>query len=436
MSMRDKLKKSAAADRQKAKKARKGPKRKSAKDPSGSPDDAPAPKLPAKRSGKPKKIKKASKLERAAAQEFAHGTVAALRTTLKRKKEGDPTTISLLDDPGILSEVTEWIPTGFLAIDQILGGGWPVGRCVELSGAEGSGKSALTHMAIKQCQDMGGIVVFIDCETALDPDKLRQLGINGKALIYSNPRTLEDVWDTIYAVLERLKQFPPNVPTLIVWDSIPAATPKALLDGTAGDKHVALRARSLSENCPKVSRALADLRACLIWVNQERTKIGGGGYGPQFDTAGGRAIKYFSSLRVRCARVSTLKRKKGDKDIRTGYAIKVTTQKNRLYPPHRSTSWVLDFIKGPSPDLTMIDHLKHAGALKSSGAGLTLKYEGESIKLSKDEWSERYHGDKAFRRFTDEKYDQKVLSGLRLGTIFEDAEETDDSEAHDHDDEE
>lgn len=368
--------------------------------------------------------RRATQAQRTAAREFASGVVAALHTKIKRQK-GDPSIVTVLDDSDILSEVTEWIPTGFLALDTILGGGWPVGRCIEVFGDEGSGKSALTHMAIRACQEAGGTVLFIDCETSLAPAQLRQLGIDGTALIYCNPPTLEDVWMTIYALLEQLAERVPDAPTLVVWDSIATATPRKLLEAEPGDVNVALMARSMSENCPKVMRQIAKVRASLLWVNQERTKIGGTGYGPKSQTAGGRAVKYASSVRVRCARVATLKRSIRSEQVRTGYAIQVTTVKNRLYPPHRKTTWILDFKAGPSPELTMLDHLKYARVIKAAGAALTARVDGAEARFTLAEWPARYREDADFRAAMDAAYEAKVLAPLRIGTRDEGPESGD-----------
>lgn len=338
--------------------------------------------------------------------------MAALKKKIKKDSTAE---VGLLSDADILSEVTEWIPSGFAGLDTILGGGWPVGRCVEIFGSEGAGKSALTHAAVKACQQMGGTVLYIDFETALDPEKLAQLQIDPKALIYCSPDTLEEGWDILYAMLDQLQARAPDAPTLIVWDSIAASVPAKLLSADAGDAHVALIARSMSANCGKVMRKIAKMRACLMWVNQERHKIGGFGFGEQYQTTGGMAVRYACSIRCQLRRRATLKQG----ETATGYLVQVRTVKNRGFPPHRQVTWLLDFREGPSPALTMMQHLKDARVLKSSkGTGFTAPWlKGGTIQA--DDWTRRYTEDADFREGADIAYAAHILPALRKGTRAE-----------------
>lgn len=338
---------------------------------------------------------------------------------LKKKiQKGSTSEVGLLSEADILSEVTEWIPSGFAGLDTILGNGWPVGRCVEVFGSEGAGKSALTHAAIKTCQRMGGTVLYIDFETALDPEKLEQLQIDPKALIYCSPDTLEEAWDLIYATLDQLRAHPPGAPTLIVWDSIAASIPAKVLESDAGDQQVALIARSMSANCGKVMRKIAKVRACLMWVNQERHKIGAFGFGEQYQTTGGMAVRYACSLRCQLRRRMTLKHG----DTATGYLVQVRTVKNRGFPPHREVTWLLDFREGPSPALTLLQHLKDARVLKVKGSGLTAPWLNGGTVLAAD-WLRRYTEEPDFRVGADAAYAAHILPALRKGSRAETPED-------------
>lgn len=301
-----------------------------------------------------------------ASREFAAAMVKQLRKRVKKTK-GNPKELGLLGDDGVvLAEVTEYIPTGFENLDFILGGGWPVRRAVEVFGPEGKGKSALTHMAIKNVQAIGGTAMLLDFEGALDLDKMVGYKIDPKRLIYYQPDHIEQAWELVWEMMEELEANPPVAPFLIVWDSVAGSVPKAELEEKSFDKaHVALIARAMSKGCRRMYKASAKVRACMMFVNQLRDQIGKFGLGPQTTTPGGKAVKYASSIRVGIKYTKNIKMG----DLVSGYQVFVTTVKNRLFPPHRKTSWVLDFEYGPSPDLTMYHFLKDCKPPQIRSAG-------------------------------------------------------------------
>lgn len=302
------------------------------------------------------------------------------------KMKRESTNIGVMSEDTTLAEVKEWIPSMFPNIDAILGGGWPVGRASEVFGAEGAGKSALSHMAVKGVQSIGGTAMFIDFEASLDPCKMDQLGIDESRLIYATPEDIEEAWDMVWEVVAFLKSKPPKAPMLIVWDSIAASVPRAELNAESSSAaHVGLVARSMSQGCRRMYRAIAKVRAHMMWINQERQKIGAAKFQQQSDTTGGNAVKYAASIRARCSRVATLKQTVGGSERATGYAIRVLTRKNKLHPPHQRSSYVLDFTHGPSPELTILDALIHAKVVKSAGGGY---YKGPwtEDKFRKAEW--------------------------------------------------
>lgn len=329
---------------------------------------------------------------KAAAKEsapFAMQLVKTLRKKLSQGKE-DPDNVSLMSDDAVLSDVKEFIPSGFPALDDILGGGWAVGRASEVFGDEGSGKSALTHAAIISVQAMGGIAIYIDWENALDPDKMEQLGIVPERLVYVTPDDIEQGWDVVWDAVNALIDKHPDSPTLIIWDSVAASVPREELQaGTAAKaSSPGAIARAMSKGCRKMFRSIARTRAHMMWVNQEREKIGKfAGFGPPpKETVGGKAIRYAASQRVRVCKVATLK----EGTRATGYLVKVITKKNRCAPPHQNTTWVLDFRVGPSPALTAFQHLKEWGVIK--------KKEGEFIAP----WSKLSFGEKDWIRLVTE----------------------------------
>jgi recombination protein RecA len=321
--------------------------------------------------------------------------VKAIKKSLGTKTDS---VVSVLGSSDSLSEVREWIPTGFPDLDRVLGGGWAVGRASEVYGDEGCGKSALSHMAIKQCQRMGGIPVLLDYEVALDAAKMKNVGIDPERLIYLAPAHAEEGWEATWAILNDLKTRDPGAPTLIVWDSIAAAVPKDEMDGAMTDSFVGLHARIMSKGCRKMFREIAKVRAHVMWINQNRSKIGGfsGWGGPQTDTTGGRAVKFAASQRVANRVIGRLPAKRAKGIAPTGYKVSTITDKCRLAPPHRRTEWVLDFKHGPSPELTLQHLLTEAGVIKKAkGPGLILVPWSEG-SFKRGDWLERM-ADPGFR---------------------------------------
>lgn len=290
-----------------------------------------------------------------------------------------------------LSEVREWIPTGFPDLDRVLGGGWAVGRASEVYGDEGCGKTALLHKAIKSCQDQGGIAALFDFEVALDAAKMENVGIDPDRLIYLAPETAEEGWEAVWGIIDDLKTHAPDAPFFIGWDSIAASVPKAELEGKMDESAVGAHARIFSKGCRKMFREIAKVRAHIMWINQNRSKIGGftGWGGPQTDTTGGRAVKYAASQRVANKVVKRLKHSTEPGSEPYAYLVKTVTDKSRLSPPHRSTEWVLDFTYGPSEEQTMLHLLSEANLVRSAGPGqLRGPWLPKGVKFRKRRWME------------------------------------------------
>lgn len=313
-----------------------------------------------------------------------------LVSIVRKKVKGS--SISALSDSDALADVKEFIPSGFIGLDEILGGGWAVGRASEVFGDEACGKSALAHMAIKGVQDLGGMAVLLDYEAALDERKLLKIGIDPERLIYEVPDHIEQGWDIIWSIMDELRVNPPSAPMLIVWDSIGGAIPKAELDAKAEDSAaVGATARAMSRGCRKMFKSIARVRAHMMWISQERHKIGGfSPFGPVKETSGGKGPKYAASQRLRCAKVKTLK-PQGTRARATGYLIKSVTKKNRITAPEQFCEWVIDFAEGPSPALSTLQTLLDAGAVVSVGAG-KYRIRGRDERFRKAEWPELMRG--------------------------------------------
>jgi len=357
--------------------------------------------------------------EKITSNKFAQSLVVAVRKKVKGS------TINTLDRSTALSDVREWIPSGFPGLDQILGGGWAVGRASEVFGDEGCGKTAIAHRAIMGVQSLGGYAVLLDFEAALDERVIAQLGIDPSRVLHEIPDHIEQGWDIIWAVMDRLKDAPPDVPILIVWDSIGGAIPKAELDAKSAEKsQVGETARAMSKGCRRMFKAIAKTRAHMMWISQERHKIGGfSPFGPVKETSGGKGPKYAASQRVRLARVKTLK----EGTRATGYLIKAITKKNRMAAPEQHMEWVIDFKAGPSPELTLLHALLDSGKIHAHKGMLTLRAWGRDKPFRRAEWPTLMRNPKR-RELALQVYSEVMAAGGPKALIDAAAEDEVDSE--------
>lgn len=253
------------------------------------------------------------------------------------------------------------ISTGSILIDQAIGvGGFPKGRIVEIYGPESSGKSTLAMHTIAQAQKKGGICAFIDAEHALDSNYASQLGININDLIISQPDYGEQALD----IAEMLVRS--GAVDVIVIDSVAALVPKAELEGDMGDAHVGLQARLMSQALRKLTPVVHKSNTVLIFINQIRQTIGGmpSFNGPKETTSGGKALKFYASLRIDVRKIASLK--KGEVSI--GNRISVKIAKNKVAPPFKKVEVDLIFGKGISKELDLLDAALHYELIKQSGS--------------------------------------------------------------------
>ena len=266
----------------------------------------------------------------------------------------------------------EVIPTGSIALDVALGvGGLPRGRIVEIYGPESSGKTTLTLHAIANVQRAGGIAAFVDAEHALDPDYAQKLGVDIDQLLVSQPDTGEQALE-IADMLVRSGAI-----DLVVIDSVAALVPKAEIEGEMGDSHVGLQARLMSQALRKLTGGLNQTNTTMIFINQLREKIGVF-FGSPETTAGGKALKFYASVRLDIRRIETLK----DGTEAVGNRTRVKVVKNKMAPPFKQAEFDILYGVGISREGSLIDYGVDQGIVKKSGAWYT--YDGEQLGQGKE----------------------------------------------------
>ncbi|NYE20774.1 recombinase RecA [Microbacterium immunditiarum] len=266
----------------------------------------------------------------------------------------------------------EVIPTGSIALDVALGvGGLPRGRIIEIYGPESSGKTTLTLHAIANVQRAGGIAAFIDAEHALDPDYAQKLGVDIDQLLVSQPDTGEQALEIADMLIRS------GAIDLVVIDSVAALVPKAEIEGEMGDSHVGLQARLMSQALRKLTGGLNQTKTTAIFINQLREKIGVF-FGSPETTAGGKALKFYASVRLDIRRIETLK----DGTEAVGNRTRVKVVKNKMAPPFKQAEFDILYGVGISREGSLIDFGVEHGIVKKSGAWYT--YDGEQLGQGKE----------------------------------------------------
>ncbi|PKW15196.1 recombinase RecA [Saccharopolyspora spinosa] len=266
----------------------------------------------------------------------------------------------------------EVIPTGSISLDVALGiGGLPRGRIVEIYGPESSGKTSVALHAVANAQKLGGTAAFIDAEHALDPEYAKAIGVDTDALLVSQPDTGEQALEIADMLIRS------GALDVIVIDSVAALVPRAEIEGEMGDSHVGLQARLMSQALRKLTSALYNAKTTAIFINQLREKVGVM-FGSPETTTGGKALKFYSSVRLDVRRIETLK----DGSDAVGNRTRVKVVKNKVAPPFKQAEFDIIYGVGISREGSLIDMGVEQSIIRKSGAWYT--YEGDQLGQGKE----------------------------------------------------
>ncbi|WP_405426253.1 recombinase RecA [Micromonospora sp. NBC_00617] len=318
------------------------------------------------------------------------------------KQFGKGSVMRLGDRPVIQTAV---IPTGSIALDVALGiGGLPRGRVVEIYGPESSGKTTVALHAVANAQRAGGIAAFIDAEHALDPEYAKALGVDTDAMLVSQPDTGEQALEIADMLIRS------GALDIIVIDSVAALVPRAEIEGEMGDSHVGLQARLMSQALRKITGVLSNTGTTAIFINQLREKIGVM-FGSPETTTGGRALKFYASVRLDVRRIESLK----DGTDVVGNRTRVKVVKNKVAAPFKQAEFDIMYGKGISREGSLIDVGVEQAIIRKSGAWYT--YDGDQLGQGKEK----------AREFLKENPDvaaeieKKILEKLGVGVGASDA---------------
>lgn len=285
----------------------------------------------------------------------------------------------------------EIIPTGIIPLDKALGvGGLPKGRVIEIFGPEASGKTTLTLSIIAQAQAAGGITAFVDAEHAFDPTYGKIIGVNLEELLISQPDTGEQALDIVETLVRS------NAVDLIVVDSVAALVPRAEIEGEMGETQIALQARLMSQALRKLTAAISKSKTCVVFINQIREKIGVM-FGSPETTPGGRALKFYSSVRIDLRRIATVT--SGESVV--GSRVRAKIVKNKVAAPFKEAIFEIIHTEGVSKVGALIDAALECELIKKSGSWFS--YKDKNLSQGKEQLRGLLKEDEALRKELEEE---------------------------------
>jgi recombination protein RecA len=315
------------------------------------------------------------------------GTMLADTLNKKFKSQTNKIAYFLEGDDDAPVHVKEFISTGSSILDVAISnrknGGIPVGKITELTGLEGSGKSLLAAHILANTQKKGGLAIFIDTENAVPPDFFTAVGIDLKKMLYVPMDTVEDIFDTIESIVEKIRSSDKNKLVTIVVDSIAGASTKQEMEADFDkDGYATAKAIIISKAMRKITNYIGRERICLVFTNQLRTKMGVS-FGDPWTTSGGKAIGFHSSVRIRVKNTGNITAKLNGKDQIVGMQTKAHVFKNRLGPPQRVCDYEVFFASGIDDYSSWLGVMKDYSLIVQSGAWYTYvnKLTGEEIKF-------------------------------------------------------
>jgi recombination protein RecA len=327
---------------------------------------------------------------------------AALAIEQIRDRFGDGSIMRLGEAKRVDVEV---IPTGSISLDLALGvGGIPRGRVVEVFGPESSGKTTLAQHIVAQCQKRGGTAAYVDAEHALDPEYARKLGVNIDELLVSQPDTGEQALEIVETLVRS------NAVDLIVVDSVAALTPRAEIEGEMGDSHMGLQARLMSQALRKLTATVAKTNTTVIFINQIRMRLGIL-FGNPETTPGGKALKFYASVRIEIRRRANIKQ--ADKEVGMRAIVKVV--KNKVAPPFQHTEVDLMYGAGISYEADLVDTAVKYGVLRKSGAWVS--YGGQKIGQGREGAKKFLKENPKMAGEIDKKIRQTAKDGVEKDTV-------------------
>lgn len=303
------------------------------------------------------------------------------------KKHRPNTRLSTMSEPSLVSRVKEFVSTGCIPLDIIMGGGIPVGRLTEVYGDTSTGKSLLAAHLLAETQAMGGIGVLLDSETATSVEIMEAVGVNPKQCVYSTPSTDEEVYDDMVQAIEAKKECAPSALMTIIWDSVAATSSDAEVEKVRkeglGGSTMATHARLISTMCRVIPRMVAKERIALVFINQTRQNIGVM-FGDKMSTFGGRAIGYYSSVRLEMAKTKTLR---DADDNPEGIDVRCYVAKSKVSVPFGQCRFPILFGVGIDKTGAVFNWLKDRKLVDVKGSWYHLDTgHGDRLKYQRTSW--------------------------------------------------
>jgi len=306
----------------------------------------------------------------------------SLLKDLKSKK----LSVMFLDDDESPCVVSEWMSTGCLALDAIMGGGLPVGRLVEIFGDPSTGKSLIASQVVALAQASGATGEYVDTETAVSKDMMEEVGVDTSKLLYASPDTVEEVFTIIDETIESKMKIDQDSLLVVVWDSISATSIKQEMEADYGKPTMGTHARLISQGLRKITRKIAKSNVCFLALNQTREKLGIM-FGDNTATFGGKAVSFHASIRVHLHMKDKIRDK--DKHI-IGINVRAVVEKNKLAMPYREAILPIYFGHGIDDDKATLLFLKEAGIITASGPSYKMVIGNKEFTFKKTGWSKVY----------------------------------------------